>query len=64
MNYISLIFPGVRLASSAARDRSTGLFLHVAGVAESGNAWQQYSSETNYIVSSPSMGIYFISDMF
>ena len=61
MTYTSLIFPGVRLASSAARYGSTGLYLRVA---ESGNAWQQYSSETNYVGSSPSMGICFILDMF
>ena len=64
MNYTSLIFLGVRLASSAARDGSTGLFLHAAGVTESFNAWQQYSSETNYDGSSPIIGIYFILHMF
>jgi hypothetical protein len=39
MNYTSLIFPGIWLASSAAKmDEAIGLFVHVAGIAEAVNA--------------------------
>jgi hypothetical protein len=59
MNYTSFIFPGIRAASRAAREGyAIGLFLYVLGVAEEVKAWQPYFSESNYLGSSPSIGIY------
>jgi hypothetical protein len=39
-------------------DKATGLVLHVAGLAETVNAWKPYCSESNYDGSNPSIGIY------
>jgi len=52
---LSFIFRGIWLASSASTDRCLrkgGCFLYPE-VAQRVNAWWQYSSESNYVGSSP-----------
>jgi len=48
-----------QLALLPGMHKATGPFFQVAGAAEPVNVQEQYSSETKYVCSSPSIGTFF-----